>query len=1086
MMGFGPFDHGSPLPSSLSSPSTLSPLAPPFTVPKSTPFSHVFDDPYDNWLHLHPPTSNSNPVPPPNPETIPFSTGFGCFGSQPIVSPVTHFPSSTTFNGFGPPQLPKSSLLEAEPFYPCYSFQDKGGLISGGFSFGASSNSGFTPSEGCYESGYGKHSSGFGQMAKGKGLWMESGREVQSNCSNPSQIGGPAVEGFAVSEDDSSVWPGKSVESLAKKAHIGSKCSGPELLDAAYTAFSQENASPFEVPASSVPVLSSVFQEVSYSQMSDTQPTKTWDPFKLKKDPYNKCFTELDSCTTGLTNFRPAPKFSFNLSGQPLETVALKNVLRRDQTADAYNNNDNFAGCLFSNVNSVGNEMNADTRGMSNNMDKNYHKFSGFPPMKTELPSVSTPVRPLRGPPKEKWGSKATQLSGFEALPSSSDMAGPDDSLGSSPEMLDQCLPAVDSPCWKGAPPQCSPLRGVVTPVHLPLMKVSEGCSDLNKQNQLLPDNVTNADSLSLKSPENFYCSESGCEKNGSAYFESGFEKKGPSSSYGKPAPFVTLPDAVDANKTGSDFLNFGMGLGLQSYIPMLESRRESSSELKASGVKPLSPEEDVTTPESRIVDPRADLNKEVHNFSFDFLSHAKEHASNVSSSGVSVSNESGDVNEVSDASSDRSSPRLDTQIVVKMIHNLSELLLSSHHSDGNALKENDYEVLQHVINNLYSCFLNKAGLMRPILAGSSFCLRKSTDPQEGTITGSSPLTDKEADHVLSIPSEGSIHALNKKADKFQRGCSSDNMAFEKDNEMSQDIEKVIKEKMQEQGEDDPQTLLYKKLWIEAEAALCSMKYELRLAQMKIKLEKCEQHLATDSHCSFGTAGEKSSNLDAIEDTQMDDLLAPKLNEFSTEKKVINTQAGVEREGSLYNPQEVKQPSAADEANDLESSVMVRFKILQNRVEKLSSTFDAVPKQQANIIDDMEHALVPRKDIIDNVQRHGLVPRQWCLERQLNVAMEDSPTKVVDTGFTEKRMLWPLIINQLEGGNSEVGNRECDVQSSDDGFCSDVLKEDYVDESVVPVADELASELSGNGLSQGGYDSPSSDWEHVLKEELTF
>lgn len=50
---------------------------------------------------------------------------------------------------------------------------------------------------------------------------------------------------------------------------------------------------------------------------------------------------------------------------------------------------------------------------------------------------------------------------------------------------------------------------------------------------------------------------------------------------------------------------------------------------------------------------------------------------------------------------------------------------------------------------------------------------------------------------------------------------------------------------MQEQGEDDPQTLLYKKLWIEAEAALCSMKYELRLAQMKIKLEKCEQHLAT-------------------------------------------------------------------------------------------------------------------------------------------------------------------------------------------------------------------------------------------------
>lgn len=50
---------------------------------------------------------------------------------------------------------------------------------------------------------------------------------------------------------------------------------------------------------------------------------------------------------------------------------------------------------------------------------------------------------------------------------------------------------------------------------------------------------------------------------------------------------------------------------------------------------------------------------------------------------------------------------------------------------------------------------------------------------------------------------------------------------------------------MLEQGEDDTQTLVYKKLWIEAEAALCSMKYELRLAQMKNKLEKCEQNLAT-------------------------------------------------------------------------------------------------------------------------------------------------------------------------------------------------------------------------------------------------
>lgn len=37
---------------------------------------------------------------------------------------------------------------------------------------------------------------------------------------------------------------------------------------------------------------------------------------------------------------------------------------------------------------------------------------------------------------------------------------------------------------------------------------------------------------------------------------------------------------------------------------------------------------------------------------------------------------------------------------------------------------------------------------------------------------------------------------------------------------------------------DHPQTLVYKRLWIEAEAALCSMKYKLQYAQKHLKMEK--------------------------------------------------------------------------------------------------------------------------------------------------------------------------------------------------------------------------------------------------------
>lgn len=546
-------------------------------------------------------------------------------------------------------------------------------------------------------------------------------------------------------EEDSCVWHKESVESLANKAHIGSKCTGSELLDAAYTAFSQENSSPFKAPASSVLVQGSALQEVSYSQTSEPDPTKAWNPFKLNKNPRN-CLAKHDSCATGLT-FCPARKFPS--PSQSLETGTSKNVLNRDQTADAHSNNDSSVGCDFSTVNAGGYEVNADTGRTSNEKDKNYHKFSGFPTMKTELPLDLRPVRSLRCPLEEKSGSKVTQLSGFEAFPSAPDTAGPGDSIGSSLKMMDQFLPPVDSPCWKGAPlPQCSPFRVVEAPVHLPLMKGSEGCSDLNKQNQLLPDNVNNADYLSLKSPEYSAYSESGCEKKGLPYFESECEKKGPSSFYLKPTS-TTCQYSVDADKIGSDFFNFGKGWGIQAYLAIQESRSESSSELEASDVKTSSPEKDVTyatkpIPESRIADPGTDFCKEAQNDPSDFLSHAREHASNVSFSGVSfstesvdenevsdASSESGDENEVSDCSSDLSPPRLDTQIVVKMIHYLSELLLSDHHGDGHTLKENDYEILQLVINNLNACALNKVGLMRQIHAGSSSCLRKSTDPRE-------------------------------------------------------------------------------------------------------------------------------------------------------------------------------------------------------------------------------------------------------------------------------------------------------------------------------------------------------------------
>ena len=55
-----------------------------------------------------------------------------------------------------------------------------------------------------------------------------------------------------------------------------------------------------------------------------------------------------------------------------------------------------------------------------------------------------------------------------------------------------------------------------------------------------------------------------------------------------------------------------------------------------------------------------------------------------------------------------------------------------------------------------------------------------------------------------------------------------------------QAIKKVLIENFHEKEEAHPQVLLYKNLWLEAEAALCSINYMARFNNMKNEIEKCK------------------------------------------------------------------------------------------------------------------------------------------------------------------------------------------------------------------------------------------------------
>lgn len=143
-------------------------------------------------------------------------------------------------------------------------------------------------------------------------------------------------------------------------------------------------------------------------------------------------------------------------------------------------------------------------------------------------------------------------------------------------------------------------------------------------------------------------------------------------------------------------------------------------------------------------------------------------------------------------------SSTIDIQIAVNALYKLSEFLVHNCSSDSNSLKEQDQNILRHVINNLYFCMRKRGG-------------QRSSSVETTPYAGTSNFEGSDVMHyVQKTESESVPHGFDK----------------------SQVIEKVPKMKHQIEEDMQPQVLLYKKLWLKAEAEML-MKYKDSLVRMK-------------------------------------------------------------------------------------------------------------------------------------------------------------------------------------------------------------------------------------------------------------
>ncbi|XP_042953781.1 uncharacterized protein LOC122290242 isoform X2 [Carya illinoinensis] len=401
---------------------------------------------------------------------------------------------------------------------------------------------------------------------------------------------------------------------------------------------------------------------------------------------------------------------------------------------------------------------------------------------------------------------------------------------------LDENDSDVDSPCWKGTNPCWQSPFGV-----------SESVSSQCLEKTLKTSNILNP-----RAPHFFpsnakgsidYHHENECGISDFLSFD-----KGESSA-------VYFGNAGSTN-VGSNHSGLSYGIDTECSIDINESKKEyslvnnsrSSSLLNSSHIFQPSLVEDCCASNGRfVIGENAEhslkgIKDVVHSGSTRVPVLAKEHdLGPSSSSGVGLLN---DLNETHQSvSKSLSAPlKIDVQTLINAVRNLSELLVQNCSNGLYSLNEHEHDTIQLIIDKLHVLSRNRVGQGAPmpesIQRGTPYSPCKATEHCK-----SSSMQFRVAwTKTMSVPDEPE----NQNHHNGQKSCytaftekglncfsSYSGVGVEKSDEIIQVISKGLTENHQIVEDMHPQALVYRNLWLEAEAALCGQKYRTCALSMK-------------------------------------------------------------------------------------------------------------------------------------------------------------------------------------------------------------------------------------------------------------
>ncbi|MED6163769.1 hypothetical protein PIB30_116883 [Stylosanthes scabra] len=240
-----------------------------------------------------------------------------------------------------------------------------------------------------------------------------------------------------------------------------------------------------------------------------------------------------------------------------------------------------------------------------------------------------------------------------------------------------------------------------------------------------------------------------------------------------------------------------------------------------------------------------------------------------------------------------------------------------------------------------------------------------------------------------------------------------DDVEMKKEDEMTKALKKILSENFHDDDDDDDdevdsQTALYKNLWLEAEASLCSIHYKARYNQMKNEMKRLKQKDMEDqsnlSQClSFGThinpkADSSPQDLPILSATNAKDMSDSKSSIDMNKPDPLTH----EENSTQYRDSLVPNSSTKKDVGNDEASVLARFHILKTRGNKscMSSASPSRGKNGQNqVIFSQESPLLSKM----NDHESSVMERFHILKSRVEDSSSSSKDKLLD-GFADKGM----------------------------------------------------------------------------------